>query len=82
MIIQSWREKVKNPPAAPQKSTYRGQESGVEAAEVKVRGKTKLEDNTAECQLTNHADWGSRVMTISVSDGKIIWTCVYHRHRQ
>lgn len=42
MIIQSWREKVKNPPTAPQKSTYRGQKSGVEA--VKVQGKTKHEE--------------------------------------
>lgn len=81
MLIQSWREKVKDPPTAMQKSTYGGQESGVETVLHYKEGQD-IKKNMAECQLINQTVWGSRVMTISASDGKIILTCVYHRHGQ
>ena len=52
MFIQSWREKVKDPPTTPQKSTYGGQESGVETVLQSKEGQD-IKKNMAECQLIN-----------------------------
>lgn len=54
MPIQSWREKVKDPPGTSQKSTYGGQESGVETDLQSKEGRD-IKKNMAECELMNQA---------------------------
>lgn len=80
MLIQSWREKVKDHPTTPQKSMYGGQESGGEMVLQSKEGQA-MKKNMVECQLIKKVG-GLRAMMISASDGKIILTCVYHGHGQ